>query len=718
MKNTLTRAGAIGMAAATIFTGLSFGPAAASAADATVHNTDPSRLVGKLLLGTQGAGYYTVDEPISGEARATYHGSLAAATSSNAPEWLMPGATATGEIRLVGSTICAEAKVGALDTPYSFATCDGSDAQQFHWAQHNNYYGSPSDVLESSATPGVYMHIRAGGYVTRYESSQANDMALASLQAAFSATVSDVSIPGRSAKLSGIAGPGSSIVVNNDQQVEADARGDWSATLTGLTLGVNTITLEQYEGTDKTDETSIEVDLAVQPVVATTTFPTDHSQNAVTSGTAHPGADVVITDADGTEIARTTASTNANGAWSVEVPAPNLGGDYPVTIHQEIDGESNGEISETIAYGSGIDITMPVEDMAHDGGPVAMRGTGEPGARITVREQGHSTVIGDTPVLVNGTWTLRTANVDTRKHVLEATQTGKGNNVTTSTVTLNPEAVDPVAPVTVTSPGSGTEFEPNTFVRFTGTGESGGVVTLTPTNGLASVETEVDEFGNWAMDRYLGDGPYTFDVIQVARGERTSVDGLVLSPKRTAPIDQDFAVTSPTSGALVKDKMVTFTGTGAAGTTVRIHVTNFASADVTTTVGDNGTWSVSRYFGSGPYAMDITQEGRVPGAVRDFRLNQPAQDDSTTGPFVVTGPADGTTFTANTQVEFTGTGTTGATITATAPQGAPVTTQVKSDGTWSVKKFLGNGPYTFTLTSTLDGDTEIHAGTISLTPAP
>ncbi|UXN20905.1 Ig-like domain-containing protein [Curtobacterium flaccumfaciens] len=80
-------------------------------------------------------------------------------------------------------------------------------------------------------------------------------------------------------------------------------------------------------------------------------------------------------------------------------------------------------------------------------------------------------------------------------------------------------------------------------------------------------------------------------------------------------------------------------------------------------------------------------------------------------------PADGDTFTANTQVAFTGTGKVGATITVAPASGSAVTTTVTRDGTWSVKKFLGNGPYTFTVTSTLDDATETVPGSISLTPA-
>jgi len=190
---------------------------------------------------------------------------------------------------------------------------------------------------------------------------------------------------------------------------------------------------------------------------------------------------------------RVRSTRSLDGAWTADIPAPNASGDYPVTVHHEIDGEANGEIVVTVAYGAGVAITAPVEGMAHDGGPVTLRGTGEVGAQVTVREEGRSTVLGSAQVLANGQWTIRTTDVDDRKHVLEASQTGKGNNTTTSTVTLNPENGEQppviVAP-TVETPEAGSTVTTSRPV-FSGHGQDGATVTIVQatagTDGVAAV---------------------------------------------------------------------------------------------------------------------------------------------------------------------------------------------------------------------------------------
>jgi hypothetical protein len=819
MKKTLKTAGAFGLAAATIVTGLSFGTTAAVAASTDAPSTEVLRTF------TSPIGWALADGKFVG---VNHQVNVGFATAFSSQEKLLSDSNKIKVTQYTDGTFTMEDQEATWNSPGdrvhcslwdvrgpalqdsgiqgAWRACTGSDT-----AITERWIPNPDGTISPLANPTRTIGAFPGGWMraATQGATLIGDDVVRSLF--FGASVTSRDLHARTAVLTGTAAPLAKVIINGNVEVEADAQGNWSTTVTGLTLGSNTISLSQWENGAQTAETTVEVDLAVKPVVADTTFLPAPTQEAVASGTAEPGATIVISDATGTEIARTIASTISNGAWTTSVPAPNTGGDYPVTIHQEIDGEINGGITNTIAYGAAVTVTTPVDDMAHDGGRVTMSGTGEPGAEIMVREQGSSTVIGSTTVIANSTWNLITTNVDTRKHVLETTQTGKGNNVTTSTVTLNPEAVTPVTPVTVTSPVSGTEFTPNTSVRFTGTGEAGGIIVVTPTNGAAPVTTQVRADGSWSVDRYLGNGPYTFDVTQVAGGVTSSVAGIALTPKQTAPIDKAFVISTPTTGSTVKNQLAPFTGTGAAGTTVRIHTTNFASADITTIVGNDGAWWVNKWIGDGPYVMDITQEGRVAGEVRgftlnndvavnlpfavttptagddirskvqtftgtgrhgelvtlkatspsglaevsgvvkrdgtwsinryigdgpyafdviqtkngvetgaerDFRINQPAKRDGVTGPLVVTGPTDGTTFTVNTQAAFTGTGTTGAIITVTPTAGAAVTTEVAEDGTWSVNKYLGDGPYTFTVTSTLEGVVETNPGTISLTPAP
>ena len=289
MKKTLTRAGAIGMAAATILTGLSFGPAAASASNSSTETSDADvfHFVGK---PDNAAWYYGTRSP-GAWGQITGFSTREAAEAQARPLELVP-AGAGFIIRDIQSQGCLVNQNNRINIS-SPSACDTDTA------------------LFESDSNGHIQHLASGRFVggpVRHDSytsfslttSPQSALQFEGVAPAFNGHVVAVDVAERSVRIAGRAKPGAAVVINGEDEVVADDTGAWSANVTGLTLGKNTITLEQYEGTDKTDETTVEVDLAVQPVVATTTFPTDRSQNAVTSGTAHPGADVVITDAAGT----------------------------------------------------------------------------------------------------------------------------------------------------------------------------------------------------------------------------------------------------------------------------------------------------------------------------------------------------------------------------------------------------------------------------------
>ncbi|UXN20907.1 Ig-like domain-containing protein [Curtobacterium flaccumfaciens] len=588
--------------------------------------------------------------------------------------------------------------------------------------------------------------------------------------------------------------------------------GTWSVTVANIPAADAAYSVTQSSKGANTTTSNVTLLLTATGIKAEAAFPTDIAKDLTISGSAHAGAKVEIYNAAG-KLVKTVSADAATGKFSAGIAAPNAGGKQTYTIKQVLHGETAaGTVTVTADYGNAVKITSPENNVEHGGGQLEFRGTGEPGSTVDLRKQGSQDIVASGTVSKSGTWSFAAANIPAADAVYSVTQSSKGANTTTSNVTLI--STVQYQPITVTAPESGSQFAPNTSVLFTGKGTPGGTVTLTPTNGAAAVSTTVDDDGDWSINRFLGNGPYTFDVKQVAAGQTSQVNGIALTPKSAAPIDQPFTVTSPATGSSAASKAVAFTGTGAAGTTVRIHTTNFTSADITTVVKNDGTWSVNKWIGNGPYVIDITQEGRVTGelrgleinpvigidkpfavisptagddirskvqtftgtgrhgetvtlkaispaglaevsgivntdgtwsinryigdgpyafdiiqtkdgvesgAERDFRINQPAKDDSTSEgkdqPLAVTAPADGDTFTANTQVAFTGTGKVGATITVAPASGSAVTTTVTRDGTWSVKKFLGNGPYTFTVTSTLDDATETVPGSISLTPA-
>jgi hypothetical protein len=444
--------------------------------------------------------------------------------------------------------------------------------------------------------------------------------------AALSGMVDGVDVRARSAQISGTAAPGSWVILGGVDEVQANRDGAWSFELEGLKLGSNPVTLEQYENGVKTDETTLDVVLEVRPVSAAVSFPTDLEQDAVLSGAAQPGATVIVTDVDGTEIARTDARPGS-GLWSTPIPAPNAGGDYDVRIHQQIDGEDTGEIIRTVSYGAAVQITAPVEGMAHDGGPVRMTGRGEPGAQVVVREQGGSTILGTKQVLQSGTWTLDTTNVDDRKHVLEVTQTGKGNNTTLDTVTLNPEAGE-IAPVEVTNPDAATiaqGYTPNTSFTFEGTAEKGKTLQIENKYGTKLDETRVTDRGTWSWTRAnMGTSTWTINFIQdkgTPAETKATVANFTPRTTATAPV----AVTNPDAATIAQgytpNTSFTFEGTAEKGKTLQVenkYGTKLDEARVT----DRGTWSWTRAnMGTSTWTINFIQDEGTPAETQATVLN-------------------------------------------------------------------------------------------------
>ncbi|KQO45079.1 hypothetical protein ASG28_15710 [Frigoribacterium sp. Leaf415] len=520
----------------------------------------------------------------------------------------------------------------------------------------------------------------------------------------FSAKVDSTDIPNRTAQISGTAVPNSFVLIGTEvpEQVQAGTDGTWSYQLTDLKLGSNSVTLEQYEGTEKTGETTIDAELKVAPVTGAASFPADLGQDAVLSGTAQPGATIVIRDVDGNEIARTDARLGS-GTWSTPITAPDAGGDYDLRVHQEIDDEATGEIIVTVTYGAAVVITAPVEGMAHDGGPVTLRGTGEVGAQIAVREQGRSTVLGTAQVLANGQWTVRTTNVDDRKHVLEATQTGKGNNTTISTVTLNPENGEQppviVAP-TVETPEAGSTVTTSRPV-FSGHGQDGATVTIGyGPNSIIGTGTVVD--GEWTItpNRGLSLGTSNLVVTQTAGDDVQQITHTINRVAAELPL----SVTSHVNDQFYEAGVTTFRGTAPIGSTVTAK--NQWGTPMGAAIAADGTWAFNRNLGptTAGYLITFTATPQVgTPQVVTLKLNY-----ENVVAFQVTNPTNNSTYTEGTTT-FRGTAAPNAAIAATNQWGTPMGTATASlQGDWAFNRYLGptSAGYDITFVATKNGNVQ------------
>ena len=710
MKSYIKATAAAGLAAASIVSGLSFGPAVANAAPATAAPTavdalgwtDPFKLVlDQNVPEARFVGLNIDWRPTYGTFMARAYSTASEADTASTPNLQY---NVYSRVLRVGTSDTCVVDGGtlpnnAVTSVLSVVRACGAVANQprARWSFRDGQLVSDTGRSVGSTSLREFKPFSLVRDDLVYATAAAGTPTIADGYGAkiLSASVKSTDVTSRTAVIGGYAAAGSTVVIGG-AEIDTAPDGQWFHTVTGLSLGSNPIHIEQWQAGEKTAETDLTVRLDVRALTATATFGNTVSQNVTVSGTAEPRAEIDIHDTNGTKVA--TGMADSNGDYSIPLEAPNQAGDYAITVSQKVNGEVvSDQKNLTVAYGTGVSITSPTAGATHNGGALTVRGAGQANATVTVREKGSSTFLATAQVSANTLqYALQIPNLDATEHVLEVRQTSKGNNVTTAEVTVN-AGQHQDQDVTLTSPVSGSEFTPNTPLTFTGTGAPGGKITLIAGQGLADFTTTVDTAGNWTINRPMGGGAYTFTVKQEINGKTSTVDNIRLTPAG-ATVTKPFAVTSPESGSFHQNEVVTFTGTGTPGQTIELDPKNAGLATVTTVVGQNGNWSLNRYLGSGAYDFDVRQKngGTVTGEVRNLRINQTADVSL---PFAVTSPIDGSEHKGE-MVTFTGTGTAGETITlhVTNFASSDVTTTVKADGSWSAQKYIGTGPYTIDIT--------------------
>ncbi|MCA5922354.1 hypothetical protein [Curtobacterium oceanosedimentum] len=496
--------------------------------------------------------------------------------------------------------------------------------------------------------------------------------------------------------------------------------GEFTATVPqehlGSTVDVVAISADGTESAVSTAE------LMPLPVSADVTKPAVREVNVLPDGTVQVIGEVQqmagaqILDGD-TVVGSIPSGTNG---WSFNIRAQFTGKQLDL-VNLGFDGQRYSATSERVALPRLLQVDGVAAENSYTPGEHDFSGSAEAGSTVVAHDQqGRELFRAEAEATRSGVakWSARADLASTDGYEVTFTQTtadGRTSVMKDITFTADASAV-----FAVTSPEAGSTHK-GELVTFTGTGAAGDEVTLHVTNfDSTDVTTKVTGAGTWSVQRYLGVGAYAFDITQ--RNTAGDVTGSVTDHRINQPAagaGQPFAVTSPEAGSDHKGEMVTFTGTGAAGDEVTLAVSNFSSAPVSTRVGQDGTWRVQRFLGTGAYTFDVSQRnaaGDTTGSVTDFRLNQPVAGIDK--PFAVATPTTGTTFTANTVLEFTGTGVVGAEVRVDPGPGlAAVTTHVRADGTWAVGKYLGNGRYSFVVTMTpAKGDAQSSAP-IVLTPA-
>ncbi|WP_229670625.1 Ig-like domain-containing protein, partial [Microlunatus endophyticus] len=214
--------------------------------------------------------------------------------------------------------------------------------------------------------------------------------------------------------------------------------GDGSWTLNTpdpLADGDHTVSATQTDpagNTSDADSVDFTVDATTQtPVI---TRPADGSSTRDTtptiSGTAEPGATVVVTDQDGTQLG--TATTNSNGNWTFTSTALTPGGYTITATATDPSGNRSGRSHpdrftiDTTAPAPPV-ITRPADGSTVTDNTPTIGGSGEPGATVTVSVDGDQ--IGTTTVNGDGGWTIGVAQpLGDGDHTVTATQTDPAGN--------------------------------------------------------------------------------------------------------------------------------------------------------------------------------------------------------------------------------------------------------------------------------------------------
>ncbi|MND38125.1 Cna protein B-type domain protein [compost metagenome] len=197
--------------------------------------------------------------------------------------------------------------------------------------------------------------------------------------------------PSNGTEISGTAEAGAKVILTDGNgnpigQTTADGSGNWSFTPgTPLANGTVINAVAQDPAGNTSGPTSVTVD-AIAPAAPTI----EPSNGVVLTGTAEPGATVILTDGGGNPIGETTA--DGSGDWSFTPTTPLANGTVVNAVAEDAAGNSSGPASTTV---DSVAPSAPVLSISADG--ALLTGTAEPNSQVRLVIDGDSA----NPITVN-----------------------------------------------------------------------------------------------------------------------------------------------------------------------------------------------------------------------------------------------------------------------------------------------------------------------------
>ncbi|WP_085692703.1 MULTISPECIES: Ig-like domain-containing protein [unclassified Pseudomonas] len=197
--------------------------------------------------------------------------------------------------------------------------------------------------------------------------------------------------PSNGTEISGTAEAGAKVILTDGNgnpigETTADGSGNWSFTPgTPLANGTVINAVAQDPAGNTSGPSSVTVD-AIAPGAPTI----EPSNGVVLTGTAEPGATVILTDGGGNPIGETTA--DGSGDWSFTPTTPLANGTVVNAVAEDAAGNSSGPASTTV---DSVAPSAPLLSISADG--ALLTGTAEPNSQVRL------VIDGDTanPITVN-----------------------------------------------------------------------------------------------------------------------------------------------------------------------------------------------------------------------------------------------------------------------------------------------------------------------------
>ena len=448
----------------------------------------------------------------------------------------------------------------------------------------------------------------------------------------------------------------------------------------------------------------------------------DNENDVTASGTGEVGATIKLIGSDGTNsTSNYTVTVGSDGTWTISGIDVSGLADGTITFTATATDAAGNSAESTLTATK--DTVAPAVTLAEVTDPITIanhtetqaNGTGEVGATVKVvaSDGTNSTTEYTTTIGEDGTWSI--TGIDTNglaDGTITFTATASDAAGNTSQSTLTAEKIT-VAVVSVTDP---INAENAASVTVSGTGEAGATITLTATDGThTTIEytTVIGENGTWTIEGIdvseLADGTITFTATATDSEENMAETSKSATKDTVAP---EVAIDGPIEPInLANATSVTVTGTGEAGATITLTATDgtHASTEYTTTVGENGAWTIEGVDVSELADGTLTFTATATDAAGNSAETTATANKDTTVPAVTLDAiAAPLTIATYRDLQVSGMGEVGATISVVVGDGthstSEYTTTVGEDGTWSISGIdtsgLADGTLTITVTAT------------------